>query len=442
MRISTSDGNDVINIVNNNIQGKNIELDRVKIDSGDADYRFGGDRIYISNQSSGKIIIKDTEIKTGEGKDTIDIAGRYPYDDRNLILERTNISTGDSRDIINIRDAALKQSSLITGSKYRGSYDPDKSDNDDINIRKSYLESSTIDAGQSENESSKRDKIDIEESNIVNSHIYGGSGEDEIRITNSNVRGSQIHMGIRDERDPDHRIDDGSRGFLEIVGGEMAGSKVYGSLSNGDDITIGRFNPSESNTNDITKIRDSIIDAGGNDPSGINRQDEIRIGNARLEDTQILAKNGASTIEIDKTEIKGSYRESKIETGNDANMIDRVDITSTTIIGTDIKTNDGRDEIKIDSGSKIERSKIDTGNGNDEITIENSRIVHTQINTGDNEDVITFRNTEIENLHIETMDHKDIITIENNPYYGSKTANNVMVDTGNGNDEIVIRNTN
>ena len=210
-------------------------------------------------------------------------------------------------------------------------------------------------------------------------------------------------------------------------------------LSNGDDITIGRF---ESNTNDITNIRDSIIDAGGNDPFGINSRDMIRIGNARLEGTEILAKNGASTIEIYKTEIKSSYRESKIETGNDANTIDKVDITSTTIIGTDIKTNDGRDEIKIDSGSKIERSKIDTGNGNDEITIENSRIAHTQINTGDNEDVITFRNTEIEDLRIDTMDHKDIITIENNPYYGSKTANNVMVDTGNGNDEIVIRNTN
>ena len=435
----TGDGNDVINIVNKNMEGKDIELNRVKIDSGDADYRFGSDRIYISNQGSGKIIIKDTEIKTGEGKDTIDIAGQYPYNDENLILERTKISTGDSKDIINIQEATLKQSSLITGSEYRGSYNPDKSDNDDIYIRKSYLESSTIDAGQSENELSKRDKVDINNSKIVNSHIYGGSGEDEIYITNSNVTGSQIHMGIRDERDPDHRIDDGSRGALWIVGGEMAGSKVYGSLSNGDDITIGRF---ESNTNDITNIRDSIIDAGGNDPFGINSRDMIRIGNARLEGTEILAKNGASTIEIYKTEIKSSYRESKIETGNDANTIDKVDITSTTIIGTDIKTNDGRDEIKIDSGSKIERSKIDTGNGNDEITIENSRIVHTQINTGDNEDVITFRNTEIENLHIETMDHKDIITIENNPYYGSKTANNVMVDTGNGNDEIVIRNTN
>ena len=425
----TGDGNDVINIVNNNIQGKNIELDRVKIDSGDADYRFGSDRIYISNQGSGKIIIKDTEIKTGEGKDTIDIAGRYPYNDENLILERTKISTGDSKDIINIQEATLKQSSLITGSEYRGSYNPDKSDNDDIYIRKSYLESSTIDAGQSENELSKRDKIDINNSKIVNSHIYGGSGEDEIRIINSKVTGSQIHMGIRDERDPDHRIDDGSRGALWIVGGEMVGSKVYGSLLNGDNITIGRF---ESNTNDITNIRDSIIDAGGNDPSGINSQDIIRIGNARLENTQILAKNGASTIEIDKTEIKGSYRESKIETGNDANMIDRVDIASTTIIGTDIKTNDGRDKININRGSLIELSKIDTGNGNDEITIENSRIAHTQINTGDNEDVITFRNTEIENLHIDTGNGNDVISLENADFKGSN------IDTGYGADILKV----
>lgn len=163
--------------------------------------------------------------------------------------------------------------------------------------------------------------------------------------------------------------------------------------------------------------------------------DNIKIDMGSGDD--IFMKDHSTTSDVNL--IVTSLKDTTIDMGdgNDVAIIAGADISHSAGKESKIDGGNGDDMLIVDDG-KIIDAKILGGAGNDEIEVENNRILDTNIEGGAGNDIIRVRdNIEMHNVNVLGGDGDDIISFTT---YGSAALGGNTFDGGDGLDTLVVGN--
>ncbi|WP_234402205.1 hypothetical protein [Campylobacter concisus] len=442
--ISTNAGEDEININNSTVEGVD-EHNTVEIDTGDdtdmitikdSNIKYtdiktgnGGDIVQVFDGSS----LNSVKMETGEGNDIVtfehhsenyDSDPTQPYS--KPIATKTEINTGNGRDTV-----------LLSGLGNSGNYANRVSDFDDVKINmgdgdhkhvqihKAKVEKTTITTG------SKDDLVQIQGDSLMEgrNNIETGAGVDEVYITDSKLNGTaSAKTKIDTGADGDHVvIRNSTLKHAEINTGTGVDTVDIedGMIFDDSSINTGADNDKVNINSDITGTIQSNIQTG-------EGSDTVNIASGvTLTRTVIDMGAGEDTIEIsgnsatDRITFKGSKLYTD-DAGYTANDNDHVTISNTTFM----KSDDGK------------LSSVETGGGNDEITIKDGTIFQdfSYIAAGNGVDTITLESgAKFNQANVYADAGDDIINVNGAEFKGENAYNhNAGVHGGAGDDKIFV----
>ena len=495
--IRAEGGDDTVNIESSNISGKKAEIDtdnyrgeHPENDGNDTlnikdttinSIRFiktggGDDTVHVTNSTISNIDDIDglTGVNLGEGNNTITFDGNSKLINTNLgagagndeismtngtKITNSNILMGDGINTLNItRDSTEDNSDINLNSvKIQGGADRDEVNiSDTTGESKVKLENDTsINLGDGNNEVTIDGKVQL--GNIENPTkkiITTGSGRDIITLQNgATMEGRVIETG--EGNDHVNVFDGASLNFAKIETGK--GDDVV----RFDHLTANRLQGYSYSAATDTKInmgdgRDTLVVYGmGNKGNYAGRTSDFQQVNVDMGD------NGVKTVQmysskIETTNITTGSADDLIEIKHDSLMEGR----------NNIETGVGADTVKI-LDSKIEsltrnrtdKTTINTGDGDDNVIIENSKILSqdqlhmNEIKTGDGEDTVDIKGDSVLKFaKIDTGDGGDTVNIGGEffaSYAHTKEGNDIInvngqikgwseIDAGEGEDEITI----
>ncbi|WP_103580065.1 beta strand repeat-containing protein [Campylobacter concisus] len=458
--ISTGAGDDIVNVsdkaeltsVRMNLgEGLNkVTIDDATMNGGSIENGNGGNEITLTNNA----VFSDAYISTGDGVDQVNV-----YD--GALLNFAEVNTGGGNDIIRFEHlttnplqgysySAATQTEInmgdgedtvvLTGMGNSGNYAGRVSDFQQVNINMGDGDTKHVQINRGKVETtnittgSKDDRIEIQDDSLMEgrNNIETGAGVDEVYITDSKLNGTasaktKIDTGV----DGDHVVIRNST----LKHAEINTGTGVDTVDIEDEVTLdGTINTGADD--DEVNIKGNITAATqANIKTGAG-SDTINIDSGvTLTHTVIEMGAGEDTIEIsgmdrsenstDRITFKGSTLYTD-DAGYTANDIDHVTISNTTFM----KSDDGR------------LSSVQTGGGNDEITIKDGTIFQdlSSISAGNGIDTINLESgAKFNQANVYADAGDDIINVNGAEFKGENAGNhNAGIHGGDGNDKIFV----
>ncbi|ORI09799.1 beta strand repeat-containing protein, partial [Campylobacter concisus] len=456
-KIRTGEGDDIVNVSDkatlNNVEmtlggGLNkVTINDATMNGGSIENGDGGNEITLTNNA----VFSDAYISTGDGVDQVNV-----YD--GALLNFAEVNTGGGNDIIRFEhlttspfqgysySAATEteinmgdgdDTVVLTGMGNSGNYAGRVSDFQQVNIdmgdngikhvqiNRGKVETTNIKTG------SGNDLVQIQGDSLMEgrNNIETGAGEDDVEIRDSKLNGTATAKTvINTGADKDHVvINNSTLTHAEINTGTGVDTVDIedGMIFDDSSINTGADNDEVNINSDITGTIQSNIQTG-------EGSDTVNIASGvTLTRTVIDMGAGEDTIEIsgnsatDRITFKGSKLYTD-DAGYTANDNDHVTISNTTFM----KSDDGK------------LSGVETGGGNDEITIKDGTIFQdfSYIAAGNGVDTITLESgAKFNQANVYADAGDDIINVNGAEFKGENAYNhNAGVHGGAGNDTIFV----
>jgi len=422
--ISTGAGDDIVNV------SDKAELTSVEMKLGE-----GLNKVTINNAT-----MNGGGIENGNGGNEITLTN-------NAVFSDAYISTGDGVDQVNVYDGALLNFAEVnTGG------------GNDI-IRFEHLTTSPFQG--------------YSYSAATETEINMGDGKDTVVLTGMGNSGNYAGR-VSDFQQVNINMGDGDTKHVQINRGKVettnitTGSKDDLVQIQGDSLMEGRNNIETGAGVDEVYITDSKLNGTASAKTKIDTGadgDHVVIRNSTLKHAEINTGTGVDTVDIEDGMI---FDDSSINTGADNDKVNiNSDITGT--IQSNIQTGEGSDTVNIASGVTLTRtvidmgagedtieisgnsatdritfkgSKLETGGGNDEITIKAGTIFQdfSYITTGNGIDTITLESgAKFNQANVYADAGDDIINVNGAEFKGENAYNhNAGVHGGAGDDKIFV----
>ncbi|QPH87213.1 beta strand repeat-containing protein [Campylobacter concisus] len=448
-KILGGDGNDIIKVKDG------AKTDLIISDEGNDEVTVSGTGTYVGgiNGRGG-----DDTILVEKGAKVDGIVGRWGNDkitvkDAGTVVTE-NVEGNEDADTIKILDGARVKGYVSGGlgenpSIYGGASDSDK---DNVTVENSTVEGVVEGGIWGGNDGMK----------IKNSHIggiSGGNGENKIDISNVTNLDSKTIWGnkFKDIVNIDGTLINSE---IKTIEGEDIVNINAGAIIDKIDINTGAdkdtVNINANITADVGK-QSNIMTEGGIDKvniaSGVTLtrtvistgagEETIKINNGKTGIADRITFEGSSLdtgadkdiVEITNTMFKkGSNGElSNLNTGDGD---DRITIKDGTIFQdiSYIQAGDGNDKVYLESGAKFDTGNVYTDAGNDEIYVNGAEFKNGGVHSGTGEDKIFINSGTFENSSIKGNQDSDKITVN-----GNTKIKGGNIDTGAGaNDKINI----
>ncbi|MGB0835436.1 MAG: tandem-95 repeat protein [Psychrobium sp.] len=407
LNMSLSQWNNNLNDIQNKIS--NIEL--IKLQGGESidltqwiastDYTNGDDTRVISGNT-------DTKIDTKQGNDHITINGEQKHkvdlgSENNTVIvkadSRADIKAGNENDRVSIADDAHNKIDVAGGNDivaFDRNYDAVilGSGNDKLTVRNSVM--ADIDAG------SANDEIVVK--GAVNATIDGGEGNDEITLNITRSQWNNNHNQIQDYITNFERIN-----FKSGNSVTKSNQRVTHNLSADLVLVLTAYSDIVTSTTNLTRA-----DLGDGD-------NELTVaGHTRY----LTMGDGNDTVVLGST-LHTNQNSDQLDLGNGDNNL----TIEGSAMGLNITAGSGNDTFNLAQLGPSTRFKanVDTGAGNDEITITEQ--AYANIVLGEGDDVLTVTTGNVYG-DISTGAGNDIIQVTNG------FTNNI--DTGSGHDRVTV----
>ncbi|OUT13812.1 hypothetical protein B9N63_04995 [Campylobacter concisus] len=433
-RIYTGDGNDTVNVRGGTFSEAEIGLDKgkneVNIESGavfgDQDARlnaFREHKTYIRSDhrddySSEDTInvkagatVKNAEIQTYGGKDTININGT---------VEKSNIDTGSGDDIINIKGGKFKDVNIQTGHgtntvNIDGTGNNIESDNTKI----------TLGGGWSSGNNTVNisGKFGDKDASSYDKTVIGAYGSAVAKDTVNIKDGAELHNTRIDLHNNDDVINIGAGATVrhsQLITGNQSDTLNIGdgaNISEGTHMHLGYHSDTAKIGNNVTIDNSDIyMDNGkGDTDASTFGNDTVTIGN------NVTFKNYA--------DVKGGQGGDTITIGNNLTLDGNAGIYGDWGEGGGGENNatDGNDTITIGDNLTVKNnSTVSGGGGNDTISIgKNASIQDTStIDGGAGFDTLKVADNSIDFSHVKNIEKLDMTNGEKTTL--SLTASNVQ----------------
>ena len=455
--ISTGAGDDIVNVSDKaeltSVEMKlgeglnKVTINNATMNGGGIENGNGGNEITLTNNA----VFSDAYISTGDGVDQVNV-----YD--GALLNFAEVNTGGGNDIIRFEHLTTspfqgysysaateteinmgdgKDTVVLTGMGNSGNYAGRVSDFQQVNINMGDGDTKHVQINRGKVETtnittgSKDDLVQIQGDSLMEgrNNIETGAGVDEVYITDSKLNGTaSAKTKIDTGADGDHVvIRNSTLKHAEINTGTGVDTVDIedGMIFDDSSINTGADNDKVNINSDITGTIQSNIQTG-------EGSDTVNIASGvTLTRTVIDMGAGEDTIEIsgnsatDRITFKGSKLYTD-DAGYTANDNDHVTISNTTFM----KSDDGK------------LSGVDTGGGNDEITIKAGTIFQdfSYITTGNGIDTITLESgAKFNQANVYADAGDDIINVNGAEFKGENAYNhNAGVHGGAGDDKIFV----
>ena len=455
--ISTGAGDDIVNVSDKaeltSVEMKlgeglnKVTINNATMNGGGIENGNGGNEITLTNNA----VFSDAYISTGDGVDQVNV-----YD--GALLNFAEVNTGGGNDIIRFEHLTTspfqgysysaateteinmgdgKDTVVLTGMGNSGNYAGRVSDFQQVNINMGDGDTKHVQINRGKVETtnittgSKDDLVQIQGDSLMEgrNNIETGAGVDEVYITDSKLNGTaSAKTKIDTGADGDHVvIRNSTLKHAEINTGTGVDTVDIedGMIFDDSSINTGADNDKVNINSDITGTIQSNIQTG-------EGSDTVNIASGvTLTRTVIDMGAGEDTIEIsgnsatDRITFKGSKLYTD-DAGYTANDNDHVTISNTTFM----KSDDGK------------LSGVETGGGNDEITIKAGTIFQdfSYITTGNGIDTITLESgAKFNQANVYADAGDDIINVNGAEFKGENAYNhNAGVHGGAGDDKIFV----
>ena len=437
-KISTQDGTDTINIEKGStVRGNTFETgkgsDVINLNENISDsvmkLEEGNDAVNIANstaenlsvdmgEGNDKVDVKDSsmtnsEIRLDDGENTLDIA--RTDSNSKVELKDTQIYGGKNKDVVNISNDTLEFAATpkvnLKGDTSINLGDGDNEVKVDGSVRLGEIENGTptkniITTG------SGKDSITLQNGATVEERVIEtGEGRDEVNIHNgASLNFAKIETGGGDDVVKfEHKTTNPLQGYSY-----SAATETEINMGDGNDtVNLQGMGNSGNYAGRVSDFQGANIDMGDN---GIKH---VQIDAGKVETTNIKSGSGD-----DRVEIQG---DSLMEGRNS------------------VSTGEGDDVVTIkDSAVKGQNSTskttIDTDEGNDKITAENSILDKVDINAGNGANEVTLgENSTFKDVRVTTGKDVDTINIESDMTGSANNRSDSIVSTNAGNDNINIK---